>query len=138
MNGLLAKKKSRNRHSSGNNSFQSTSVRFQPETDSRGMFPDAQTFQDFKKRGSSVKWYISMLFNVHLSDTFASAYFFLACKRVLCPFNPFSLFSNPHDFGVRVSGLSLTVCDIKQKFFWSDSDLASTLKVDLDSAFLEG
>ena len=33
MNGPLAKKKSRNRHSSGNNSFQSTSVRFQPETD---------------------------------------------------------------------------------------------------------
>ena len=50
MNGPLAKKKSRNRHSSGNNSFQSTSVRFQPETDSRGMFPDAQTFQDFKKQ----------------------------------------------------------------------------------------
>ena len=68
MNGPLAKKKSRNRHSSGNNTFQSTSVRFQPETDSRGMFPDAQTFQDFKKQRD--------MFYELVRIVFAQCYFF--------------------------------------------------------------
>ena len=50
VNSVLVKKKSRHNSSGNNNSFQSTSVRFQPEKDSKGMFPDAQTFQDFKKQ----------------------------------------------------------------------------------------